>query len=675
MIRNKQGLWINSKVFSEVALNFQQNGCYCLDPIGSIGHKEFWDREWDRICNGYEVGGAKITGEHYFYLNYCPILRTVGDQSNGKKIARKAVDFPDFWDGDYNYFWIKKIAAEGMDEKEVKKLHLDIKIQNSVGGQHLIVGKSRRKGFSFKNGAVAAHQYTTKRNSLALICAFDKKYLYPKGTMTMAVNYLNFLNEHTDFAKRKLIDKQDHIQAGFKEIINGVEVAKGFKSEIIAITMKDNPDAVRGKSADLVLMEEVGDWSGLKSAFESVLPCVQDGDFVTGQLILYGTGGDTSGSTADLIDMFNNPEPYNFMCFDNIWDDNAQGSTCGYFFPVHQNYVGFIDKQGNSLKKEAVESIIKDRELVAKTAKDKRTLTKRIIENPFNPREAFSIASGNIFNPAELYKQLGYLETTKDIEVQGDWGLFEINENGKVEFAIDATRRKLRPTDFPIKGDADTTGCWVIWKHPKDINPYGLYLAGTDPYDQDRAENSPSLGSTFIMERASPEGNAFDRIVAEYTARPDTAAEHHEQVRRGLLYYGALCLYENERNTLKMHFEHHNSLYLLSDTPNDLLKSTRNTTVNRVKGTHMIKGIKDELEIYARDWLFTPVGDGKCNYHYIYSKPLLKELIAYNVDGNFDRVIAFLLLIYNKLQFQRFIVKQKETLQRDAFFSKPLFVR
>ena len=202
MIRNKSGIWVNSSCFSEVAREFKKTGVYCGDPEGSVGHQEFWDREEDRILNGYEVGGARITGEHYFYLNYSPILRTVEDKnaSRGKKksIIKKSVDFPDFWDGDYNYYWIKEIAANGMESSDVKKLQLDVKILHFDGGKHLIIGKARRKGFSYKNGSIVAHQYTTQRDSRALICAYDKKYLYPSGTMTMAASYINFLNEHTD---------------------------------------------------------------------------------------------------------------------------------------------------------------------------------------------------------------------------------------------------------------------------------------------------------------------------------------------------------------------------------------------------------------------------------------------------------------------------------------------
>ncbi|HEY8364445.1 MAG TPA: hypothetical protein VIK84_02625 [Haloplasmataceae bacterium] len=677
-IRNKDGIWINSKVFSEEASHFLKYGRFCDDPVGSLGYNEYWDEQERRIKEGYSVGGAYITGEHYFYLNFCPIKRIFADDAvkqgvlKDRKAARKSTSFPDFWDGDYNYYHIKEIAAFGTTQEKLDSLMLDVNIKHLTGGKHLIIGKSRRKGFSYKNGSIAAHQYTTVRDSLSIICAYQKKYLYPKGTMTMALNYLNFLNENTDFAKRRLIDKQDHVKAGFKEKINGIEIEKGYKSEIIALTFKDNPDAIRGKDGNLVLMEEVGDWIGMKDAFAAIFPSVQDGDIITGQIIMFGTGGDMAGGTIDFNEMFYNPEPYNLMAFDNIWDDNAANTTCGYFFPVYQNQFPHIDEQGNSLKEKSIDEQLKKRKHISETSKDKKTLTKYCTEYPFSPREAFSISSGNIFPVADLLKQLGEVQSTTDGYVKGTKGTLVINNVGLVEFEPDLDN-KLRQVDFPLTSD-DTNGCVVIWEHPKKDTAYGFYIAGTDPYAQDKSVNSPSVGATYILERASIEGSNHDRIVAEYCGRPSTIKEHNENVRRLLMYYNnAVDLYENNINNLKEYFETKNCLHLLARKPT-IITSNANSTVTSLYGQKMTKQVKDELEIYLRDWLMEEIGDGKMNLHYIYSIPLLKELISYNEDGNFDRVIALMLAIAQKLQIHKITAKKKEEIKRDDFFNRPLFV-
>ena len=46
------------------------------------------------------------------------------------------------------------------------------------------------------------------------------------------------------------------------------------------------------------------------------------------------------------------------------------------------------------------------------------------------------------------------------------------------------------------------------------------------------------------------------------------------------------------------------------------------------------------------------------------SEPLLEELISYNDDGNFDRVMAFMMVIMYKQQLHRVHVKNKKKINR-----------
>lgn len=110
-IRNPDGIWINTEVFREEARKFQKYGAYCLDPWGSPDWYSYWQEQRNRLINGYSSGGVKITGDHYFYLNFCPILKV---EDTTLKKSSKVTDFPDFWDGDYNYFWAREIAFNGI---------------------------------------------------------------------------------------------------------------------------------------------------------------------------------------------------------------------------------------------------------------------------------------------------------------------------------------------------------------------------------------------------------------------------------------------------------------------------------------------------------------------------------------------------------------------------------
>jgi hypothetical protein len=683
-IRNENGIWINSNEFCKEAEHFVKHGFYCGDAPGTQAHRDYWGEQLRRCTEGYSVGGAKITGDHYGYLNFAQIKLTdesgqirVSKSQNGRS-AKKIVSFPSFWDGDYDYWHTLNIAEFGIEKQDYLNLNLGVSIDDDdlIGGKHLCIGKARRKGFSYKNGWKTANAYNTMRNSLTILGAFDKKFLYAggDGIMVMSLNYLNFLNEHTGWAKRRLIDKQDFVKAGYIEYNEqNIPIEKGYKSQIIALSFKDNPDAARGKDANYVFLEESGKNPILKDIVLATKPTMEDGIYTTGMMIAFGTGGKDASDWLGFNELFNDPKTYNFMAFNNTWDDELVGTKCSFFFPDFQNKPGYVDEQGNSDKVGAKAEEQKKRDYIIKNSKDATVIKQHITEYPWNPREAFSLSLGNIFPVPELTTHLNKLNASTDGHIEGTHGTLELQENGTVKFEPDLTGN-MKPADYPVK-DGKTEGCITIWEHPQLIDgfiPFGLYLAGTDPYDQDKAPNSPSLGSTYIYKTFNAFGGTYDIIVAEYTGRPRTAQEHHETVRKLLLYYNAKDLYENEKNTLKMHFEHKHSLHLLVDTPN-ILKSTTNTTVNRGKGIHMNVGIKEELEIYFRDWLITERGDGRLNLHTILSKPLLRELIAYNKEGNFDRVIAIMLTNLNRLNNTFIKVKEAKKKEIDPFFKRRLF--
>ena len=217
------GKWLNTEVFRKEAIHFTKYGFYCPDPPGSTSFLEYWTEQLRRCIEGYEVNGVKITGHHYMYLNFTQIQlldhEKISDEQEDAEeviIGAKVTTMPDFWDGDYDYYWAIEIAKNGLFTKDaiatskeekieyaklktkeqrdeakqavLKRLNLRVIPHPNYldGGNHIIVGKSRRKGYSYKNAAICANIYNTQRKSMTVIGAFDKKYLYPSGTMGMA---------------------------------------------------------------------------------------------------------------------------------------------------------------------------------------------------------------------------------------------------------------------------------------------------------------------------------------------------------------------------------------------------------------------------------------------------------------------------------------------------------
>jgi len=650
MIRNEQGEWLNTDVFRQEAIQFLKHGYYTDAPEGSHEFKEYWQTQLERCRNGYEIDGVRITGHHYHYLNFCQIKLTDEGDSKNVRTSKKIKTFPNFYDGDYDFFWSYEIAEKGIDKDEYHRLQLKVSVKedNLDGGRYLICVKARRKGYSYKSASICANIYNTVRNSLVLIGAGIE--MYAMGNFKMVKDYLNFHNKHCPgFRKNRLIDTKDHIKSGFYEEINGVKTEGGYGSEIMIISFKDNADAARGKDANLVIFEEGGKFNNLKDSFYATDDTLRDGKYISGMALIFGTSGDMEkGGTLDLSTMFYDPEQFNCLAFDNIWDTNAKGSYAGLFHPAHLNMVGFMSKQGNSKYKEALNHINDEIEKRRKSGKGSITVKKYLTENPRTPAEAFSISSNNDFPTVELDAQLNYimannLHVKLSTPVTLSRGL-----DGKVKAEPDYNS-KLIPiwTDRPDPSALE--GSVVIYEFPVANAPKGLYKIGYDPYRQDQGT---SLACIIVYKSNNRFEGCRDEIVAKYLGRPKTADECNRIAEMLTEFYNTELMYENEVVEVKNYFERRKKLHLLALQPDSVISTNiKNSKVRRVYGCHMNEKMKDAGEKYIKKWLLEERdvdedGNVILNLHKMYDPVLIKELINYNRKGNFDNCMAFMQVMF-----------------------------
>ena len=137
----------NSSEFSERADFFRREKVYTKYTKGTYQYQEFWREERRRCWEGFSNSkGIRITGQHYFYLNYVQIQSEIEDK---KGVSRKVSDFPTFLDLDYYYFHIVEYCR--------KK------------GISLCAVKGRRQGWSYKAAAIASHEFNFERDSSTII--------------------------------------------------------------------------------------------------------------------------------------------------------------------------------------------------------------------------------------------------------------------------------------------------------------------------------------------------------------------------------------------------------------------------------------------------------------------------------------------------------------------------
>ena len=440
------------------------NGFYIDCPRDSREWTEYWDLQEFYCKNGFSVGGVKITGEHYFYLNFCQIelkketqfIENVNKQN--KRKVDSIVTFPAFWDSDWYYFTESFLAREN--------------------GQHMIVLKPRRRGYSYKNAAKCAYNYTFQRKSNSIILAEDKKY--SEETMGMAVDYLDFLIKYTDFGHPRMhVDRRKvEIQSSYEEITpDGRKVTGGFFSRIMQFSAKNNPDVARGKAASVILFEEAGSFSNLLSTYKITRATVEQSVQVSGTIYVYGTGGDFSGGQVDFEKMFYSPEEFNFRAYNNIYEEGKESTSIGYFLPDYYSKGGFIKEEtGESLVEEAKSAVETQVEFIKKNSKDPNALDSHLAEFPIIPAHAFIKTGTNIFPKAEINAQINEIQSNGALQNIGKRVIFYKGEDGRLK--CDPSDDVKPIMNFPLKKDVDGEGCVLIYQEPYKVSgeiPSNLY--------------------------------------------------------------------------------------------------------------------------------------------------------------------------------------------------------
>jgi hypothetical protein len=593
---------------------------------------------------GYKVDELHITGFHYFYLNYCPIDRAVDEiMPDGTIQARRERTFPRFYDGDYEYF------------HEIDKA----RSQN----KHMIVLKARRKGYSYKAGSMLARNYFFVRNSKNFVFASSKEFLIGDGLLSKAWEFLSFIDDHTAWAQPRLRDREMHKMSGYKKKVNGMEIEMGMKSQIIGVSLKDNPDKVRGKAGELVFFEEAGSFPGLLKAWEVTMPTMRQGAKTLGMMVAFGTGGTEGSDFEAMEEIFYNPAAYDCMDYENVWDEGAIGTRCGYFIPIQKNLDGFIDDNGNSKEQQAIEYEETMREK-KKGAADAKSLDQYIAEHPFSPQEATLQITANLFDIASLQEQYNNVKA-RNLQAIGTAGRFYHNEKGEVKFKIDGDLKPI--TKFPHRKDDDKTGAVVIYESPYKNEaqqvPVNLYVICHDPYGQNQSADSTSLGSAYVLKRPNNLSQPDDIIVASYVGRPHTQDDYNRNLFMLADYYGCKIGFENDRGEVIAYAKRFRKMHKLQEEFEMLdKKELRSKNVKRQYGMHMTEARKRQGEIYIRDWLNTvrstdQSGKKLLNLHKIYDPALLTELIKFNHKGNFDRVMSLMIGMYHTRELYNAEVK------------------
>lgn len=702
--------------------DFVQDKIPLHHPLG-LDYKKYWRSELKYIIEGKWLDGVWCTPHLYHYLNFAII--TMGEKKDRYKARPFNLDY--VWD--LAYCWVEARGLSGFeDDKEFSsclllkdnklsveqfkktypndyqnlivddkfktfipiRQHLRKRHATNLGrplyenqAQNLLVLAGRGFGKSYWAANLAAHEFTTdgrkhynpgeKVTNVAeiLLSAYSSTYVndlipkiqdilngYPGGIEINEIYYPSPLYKNIS-GTWAIGKKASNL---YLKKIGGSWQTKGTGSCFKPRVYKDNHAAAAGGRNTLKIGEEIGMWDNIIESHYMDENTQKLNGYKFGSTLYIGTGGDNSGegSLANQKMMYD-PEAFDCLVFEDIYENRG---NIGLFYPITYTKLNYktngITNWDLAVKSEELEREKK------KASKSTEAYDNYIIFNPLVPSEIFLSKNTNLFPLKDLQSTLAGLEVDTRLKDSMYFVDLIINEDGDVDFKINPNNRPI--FDFPLKAQADVTGSVVLFEPPKTDEhgfiPWGRYIGGIDPYDHDKSTTT-SLGSIVILDRLT------NRIVAEYTGRPETANEFYEVCRRLLILYNAIALYENEKKGVFVYFESQNSLHLLAKQPKIIHDVVQNSKTDRGYGLPMNKEIKRFGEGLINTWLRSKYEREILVVHKIRCIPLLKELILYNPDINADRVMALMCCIYLKEDMYRHQVKETERVK--TILDSPMF--
>lgn len=593
-----QGLDFNPDDFREMAIIYNTTGKYTEYPKGRKLYNDLWDREYDRCENGLTIGKYRITGDHYFFLNYYRMDVINEDAISG---AGRLEAFPSFLSKQYEWFHYVEMA---------EKLHKDA-----------CALKARGVGWSEMTASMAVRPYTTHRGyHILLTCASDFKLTPLKNKCW---KNLDWLNTHTSGGMRHVrlaVNNVDTKRASIKAP-DGTEY--GWMSEINSV-VADTADKIRGDRLDRLVYEEAGSNKNLTESWIKGDALVALGGFHFGTRIALGTGGDDMALTG-LKTMFINPSGYNILPFKNYDTDDGKPEITAFFLPAHKFALTseYLDNRGVTdyirFKKfyEAQRAKLSDKDYLNECA-----------EHCFTPREALSKHGDNVFDATAIAERIVQIKVqgnyTKPKRMQLLWDKAVGDGMTKV-IARESEGSHLLVVEPPI---LDETG-----------KPYkNLYVAGIDAIDMGRSDSATDgdVSDFCVVVKKRILGMDDPKYVAMYKFRPNDIRQAYDLTLKLLTWYNCKAMLEYTKISIQTYFKEKGKGHLFMSRPDFASNSgSRKNPVKRLIGLPATEAvIRHGLEL---------VGNFINDYwHTIDYEEMLDQMLNYSYENKrkFDIIAA-----------------------------------
>ncbi len=420
----------------------------------------------------------------------------------------------------------------------------------------------------------------------------------------------------------------------------------------------NNEEAIAGTKPRKLIIDEIGKGNFLRG-FQAAVPGFTTPFGWGCSPILTGTGGDMK-RFMDAKSLMFDVNNYNFLEYNNEKDEKR---IHGLFIPAKYRMEAKVESTLGAFLNEPNSSDLHNIQMLVSDEVKAKQITETNLERLKKAGDRSMYLKEKMYYPLEV----------DDIFLNEDTNIFDIEAAKRQKFRLLQQEKTGTPvvlfydgekigheftdkqpiTNFPLKPSDLKDAPVVIYEFPIENPPYGLYVAGVDPYRQGKSAYSSSLGAVYIYKRMHDlTGEKYqDMFVASYVARPDNKDHWNEQARLLIKYYNARTLCENDDISFIEYMKSKGDAHLLERQPDWLKEIVPNTTVKREYGIHRsAQKIIDYLHTCLKKYMESPIFVEKneegqvirevLGVSKIFDPVLLEEVIQYNDQDNFDRIIA-----------------------------------
>ena len=602
--------------------------------------KPFFDFHRELCLNGAMMGGTYINPFLYWHLN----------------IWHTEVDIID----DYGRIAQKYANPLLRDNEWLVTNEIDRAQQEKRG---LVILGIRRFAKSVLEASYIAWGATFDENSQNIIAGLNAPDI--KLITDKIDKGLNFIPEYWRWQR---------IEDNWKnQVTLGIKTKSGERIPFSSILIRNldegnNEDAIAGTKPRKLIIDEIGKGNFLRG-LQAAIPGFTTPYGWGCSPILTGTGGDMK-KFMDAKSLMFDVDNFNFLTYNNAKDDKR---IHGLFISHKYRMEAKEDSTLGAYLNEPSKSDLHNVKMLVSDEDKATEITNKNLERLKKAGDRIAYLKEKMYYPQEV----------DDIFLNEDTNIFDIESAKRQKARLLQQERtgtpvilfndgdkiaheftdKLPISNFPLKNSDLKEAPVVIYEFPIDNPPYGLYVAGVDPYRQGKSAYSTSLGSVYIYKRMHEiSGEKYqDMFVASYCARPDKKETWEEQARLLIKYYNARALCENDDISFIEYMKSKGDAHYLERQPEWLKEIVPNTTVKRDYGIHRsAEKIIDYLHTCLKKYMESPIFVEKneagevirevLGVSKIFDPVLLEEIIQYNDSGNFDRIVAAELAIAQALK-------------------------